>query len=176
MKTYGGSRLHIHVFLTSAPVGATFFWTSTYDQWQPRARNVNTPLPFASSPPTINFPWLICYPHTKLLFLCEMIVTEVGSQRSDHRSRITEVGSQKSDHRGRITEVGSQRSDHRGRITDPCSSLVLIWRDKECWTCHDICDRLCQSSWLQNQRSGFDILSLVSTTEELLDRKVAAPV
>jgi hypothetical protein len=49
-----------------------------------------------------------------------------------------------------------------------------------------------QSSWLQIQRSGFDSrryqnfrevvglergpLSLVSTTEELLDRKVAAPV
>jgi hypothetical protein len=47
-----------------------------------------------------------------------------------------------------------------------------------------------QSSWLQIQRPGFDSrhyhkkivglergpLSLVSTTEELLDRKVAAPV
>jgi hypothetical protein len=49
-----------------------------------------------------------------------------------------------------------------------------------------------QSSWLQIQRSGFDSrryqiflevgglergpLSLVSTTEELLERKVAAPV
>jgi hypothetical protein len=48
-----------------------------------------------------------------------------------------------------------------------------------------------QSSWLQNRRPGFDSrhyqkkklvglergpLSLVSTTEELLDRKVAAPV
>jgi hypothetical protein len=48
-----------------------------------------------------------------------------------------------------------------------------------------------QSSWLQNRRSGFDSrhyqekqvvglergpLSLVSTTEGLLDRKVAAPV
>jgi hypothetical protein len=47
-----------------------------------------------------------------------------------------------------------------------------------------------QSSWLQIRRSGFDFrhyqkkvvglergpLSLVSTTEELLDRKVAAPV
>jgi hypothetical protein len=53
-------------------------------------------------------------------------------------------------------------------------------------------DRLCgQSSWLQIRRLGFDSryyqkkkvlglergpLSLVSTTEELLDRKVAAPV
>jgi hypothetical protein len=53
-------------------------------------------------------------------------------------------------------------------------------------------DRLCgQSSWLQIRRPGFDSrhyqkkkvvglergsLSLVSTTEELLDRKAAAPV
>jgi hypothetical protein len=54
-------------------------------------------------------------------------------------------------------------------------------------------DRLCglvESSWLQIRRPGFDSrhyqkevvgleqgpLSLVSTTEELLDRKVAAPV
>jgi hypothetical protein len=49
----------------------------------------------------------------------------------------------------------------------------------------------CQSSWLQIRRPGFDSrhyqkkkvvglergpLSLVSTTEEILDRKVAAPV
>jgi hypothetical protein len=53
-------------------------------------------------------------------------------------------------------------------------------------------DGLSQSSWLQIRRPGFDSrhyqkkkkvvglergpLSLVSTTEELLDRKVAAPV
>jgi hypothetical protein len=59
----------------------------------------------------------------------------------------------------------------------------------------NIVDRLCglvvKSSWLQIRRPGFDSrhyqkkkvvglergpLSLVSTTEELLDRKVAAPV
>jgi hypothetical protein len=58
-----------------------------------------------------------------------------------------------------------------------------------------MCDRLCglvvKSSWLQIRRPGFDSrhhqkkkvvglergpLSLVSTTEKLLDRKVAAPV
>jgi hypothetical protein len=57
-------------------------------------------------------------------------------------------------------------------------STVLLYSIRNCW-----------SSWLQIRRSGFDSqlyhkkvmglergpLSLVSTTEELLDRKVADP-
>jgi hypothetical protein len=60
------------------------------------------------------------------------------------------------------------------------------------WKYYNICGLVVNSSWLQIRRPGFDSrhyqkkevvmglergpLSLVSTTEELLDRKVAAPV
>jgi hypothetical protein len=61
--------------------------------------------------------------------------------------------------------------------------LSVVWEGPPLWSS-------CQSSWLQIRRPGFDSrhyqkkvvglergsLSLVSTTEELLDRKVAAPV
>jgi hypothetical protein len=70
------------------------------------------------------------------------------------------------------------------QISRPASLLVYILEGLPLWSSG-------QSSWLQIQRPGFDSrhyqkkkvvgmeqgpLSLVSTTEELLDRKVAAPV
>jgi hypothetical protein len=79
------------------------------------------------------------------------------------------------------------------RITSVRVAILLAKYDRF-MRCVTIIDRLCgpvvKSSWLQIRRPGFNSrhyqkkivglergpLTLMSTTEELLDRKVAAPV
>jgi hypothetical protein len=101
------------------------------------------------------------------------------------------------DDRSTLRDLSQSQSQSQNHVTTDGQSVSMSWRQVRSGTCDQILFSgpplwsSGQSSWLQIRRPGFDSrhyqkkkvvslergpLSLVSTTEKLLDRKVAAPV